>query len=183
MIDSEMQRYIRQEIARQVHIVFTGVSSDAKTHTETINNFLPGASALVDRPLVQPYGFASKSADGTLSAVVRQGDHPGNLLTIGHRDKDKPDDLAKGESAMYSVGKYQIRVLKTQVQVGKAGAWETVVVGDTLSTLLKLILDHIIAHKHLGNLGFQTSPPMNAADFADDKTQVDKILAKDGGKF
>jgi hypothetical protein len=176
-------RFIREEIARQVHILFTGTTQGTATHTEDIGEYLPGADTIPERPIMQPFGLASRAPLKTLSVVARQGNHPANMLTLGHRDKNKPDDLGEGEAALYSVGKYQVRIKKNEVQIGKGGAWETQVMGDTLVTLLKAILDHIIIHPHIGNLGFQTSPPQNAADFTQDKTQVDKILAKDGGKF
>lgn len=186
MMDSETVSFIRKEIARSINLIFSGTAGATTTHTEDIQEYLPGAATLPDRPIMQPYGFASRAAANTLQVVVQQGSHPANLVVLGHRDKDKPSDLAEGESAQYSSGKYQVRVLKGKIQVGKNGVWETVVVGETLEELLKALIQLIADHQHIGNLGFLTGKPMTEADFLQLKANFldnDKILSKDGGRF
>ena len=185
-MDSEMMRFIREEIKRQVQIITSGETGATSTHTETINSLYPGMDPIQSRPISQPYGFASRAARGTISVTAQQGDHPGNKITLGHRDKDKPSDLDEGESAQYSVGKYQVRARKDKLELGKDGVWEEMVMGETLRTFLIELLDLIVAHQHQGNLGYPTSAPITASDFTSLKaSNLDnsKILAKDGGMF
>jgi len=186
MITPEIKRFINLEIKRQVNIIMSGTAGATSQHTETINDLYPGMGEIPDRPIMQPYGFASRAKEGTVSVTARQGDHPGNVVTLGHRDKDKPADLDAGESSVYSSGKFEVRVLNGQIQVGKNGDFETVVVGDTLKTLLISLIDTIVQHTHLGNLGYPTGFPQNAAAFNILKANTlsnDKILAKDGGRY
>jgi hypothetical protein len=187
MIDSELQRYIHTEIVRYTRdIVLNALSKDSKVLTEGVDQLFPGMGPQDDRPLAHPYGFASKAPDGTLSVVLRQGDHVGNRMVIAHRDPARPVDIAQGESVQYSKGGYEVRVKNGKIEIGKGGTFETAVLGDTLQKILVAILDAIVEHTHLGNLGFPTSPPQNAAVFTQIETsqvQNGKFLAKDGGGF
>lgn len=186
MIDSEIRRYIEQEIDKKLNVILHGVSQDATNQTETIQNLFPGQDGFKTRPVMHPYGFVSRAIDNVISVIGRVGSHTGNRFVMGHRDKDRPDDVEKGESYLYSSGKYQIRVKNGKVEVGKDGEYQTLVVGEDLQAALIAIIDAIVAHTHIGNVGFPTSPPQNAATFTQIKTdQVagGKLLAKDGGKF
>lgn len=185
-MDAEMMRFVREEIKKQVHIIFTGTAQSAATHTETINDYLPGAPSVTDRPIMHPFGYMSKAPDGTLSVVARQGDHPANMVVLGHRDKGKPTDIDAGESVVYSLGGFKIKFFNDKVQVAKGSDYETIVCGETLIEFLKSFIKHIMEHQHLGNLGFQTSVPLNNPDFESDQANFldnEKILAKTGGRY
>lgn len=185
MIDAELRRFIEKEIKRQVQVVLTGATESNAALTESIASAYPGMATVPSRPLVLPYGLASRAPEGTISCVLRQGDHPGALLTVGHRDAKRPS-VEVGESSLYSKDGYEVRVKNGQIQVGKNGVFETVVVGDTLKTLLSALIDAIVQHTHLGNLGYPTGAPQNAAVFSNLKAENlsnDKILAKNGGRF
>jgi phage gp45-like len=183
--ESELKHFIVKEIQRQVKIITSGAAGDNTSTTETINELYPGMPAIPNRPVMHPYGFASRAPANTISVVAQQGEHPGNRVTLGHRAKDRPD-MDEGESVQYSSGGYQVFVKNGAIFVGKNGTLEHMVVGDQLNTFLKLLLDLIVAHTHTGNLGVPTSPPINVADFNEAKAENltnSKILAKDGGRF
>lgn len=185
MMDAETRKFILDEIKRHMHIITSGSAGATTKNTETINSLYPGMSSFPDRPVSQPYGFVSRAPQGMISVTAQQGEHPGNKMTIGHRDKNAPA-VDEGESRMYSVGGYNIAVKNGEIFVGKGEVLEHMVVGETLRDFLIAVIDAIVIHQHIGNLGVPTGAPTNAATFTNLKAQNlsnDKILAKDGGRF
>lgn len=182
MTDADVLRFIREEIRRQLNVILPGSAGGNTSQTEDIDQMLPGMPTITERPVMHPYGFASRAARGVISVVARVGDHLGNRLVLGHRDKDRPASLAEGEACIYSVGKFEIRVAKDRVQIGKDGTYETAVVGEKLTEFLTELMTQLIQHTHPA----PGAPPTNVAAFTQAKTQyIDngKILAKDGGRF
>lgn len=101
MIDSELRREIKTEIERQVQIILAGISGNNTNSIETIENLYPGMPNVVDRPVMHPYGMVSRAKKGTVQVVARQGEHLGNWVVMGHRDKDRPD-VEEGETILYN---------------------------------------------------------------------------------
>lgn len=181
------EKWVRDEIKRQLNIILNASAGENTTSTETINQLFPGMPGITARPVMHPYGFVSRAVKGIISVTAKIGDHFGNRLVLGHRDKDRPTNLDEGESAVYSMGGYTIRMKNGKIELGKGEDYEVAVVGDTMVEFLTLLLDHIIAHTHICSVpGAQGAPPLNVADFQDDKANFianEKILAKDGGRF
>lgn len=186
MMDSDQIRFIREEIRKQLNIILNAEAGPNDSQTETINKLFPGGPSITGRPVVHPYGFASRAAQGIISVVTKVGADMQNRMTIGHRDKNRPSDLQEGETVVYSVGDYRLKIQNDKIFVGKGTDYEPVVVGETLRQFLITLVQLIVAHTHLGNLGIETSPPLNAEDFTDAEAQnLDnkKILAQDGGRY
>lgn len=184
-MNAELTAFIRNEIKRQLQIITSGAAGNTTLTTEDIVALFPGMPTITGRPVMHPFGLVSRAPKGTISVTAQQGNHPGARLTLGHRYATPPT-VAEGETAIFSRGEYTVKVENGQILVGKGGEYETVVVGETLKTLLISMITAIIAHTHLGNLGVETGPPLNATDFSDLVSQYlsnDKILAKDGGRF
>lgn len=184
MMDSEDVAFMRAEIKRQVQIILFGTTGNTTpdAQTEDIQQMTPGMTTITSRPVMHPYGFASRAPTNTLSVVTRCGDHAGNRMVMGHRDAKKPAVANPGESAQYSAGGYVFRCQNGKVTVEKNGEVETFVVGDTLSELLGQFLQAIAIHTHAA----PGTPPTNAVTFTDLKENfVDNkmILAEDGGRY
>lgn len=185
MIDPEMRRQLHIEMAKMARVILSGSAGTNTMITENIENLYPGMGTITERPIMHPYGFASRAPAKTIQVTARQGEHIGNMVVLGHRDSAKPD-VEVGESVAYSMGGYEVYIRNGKITLAKDGDEETAVVGDTLSTFLKALLDAIIAHTHTGNLGYPTGAPLNSITFTQLKTENldnDKILAKDGGRF
>lgn len=181
----EIRKFIQDEVKKQVNIILSGQAGANTQFVETIDNLFPGMPSILNRPVLHPYGYVSRAPQGTLSVTARMGDHAGNRMVIGHRDANRPA-VGPGESAIYNVNGYEVRLAAGTVQIGKNGTFETAVVGDTLVTLLSQLLDLLATHTHIGNLGAPTSPPQQASDFTQLKSDFvanERILAKDGGRF
>lgn len=186
MMDADTRRFIQNEIRRQINLITSGESGTNTIESEDIQNCYPGMATIEARPVMHPYGFVSRAAKGTIQVTAQQGDHPGNKMVLGHRDKDRPD-LEEGESKVYSLGQYQVHIKNDSIKFGKGTTFETAVVGETLAQLLSQMLDAIVAHKHTTTSpGTLTTPPDNASTFTSLKSDFvsnEKILAKNGGRF
>jgi hypothetical protein len=142
---------------------------------------------ILARPVMHPYGYASRAPKGTVSVTARQGEHTGNRLVLGHRAPDRPNDLAVGDSVMYSVGDYRVKITSTQILISKGTDYEPLVVGETLRQFLIALIELIVEHKHVCSApSAPGGPPMNFADFQElgaENLDNEKILAKDGGRY
>lgn len=186
MIDPELRRLIEDIVKQQLNIILTAKTTSSKVKTESISDLFPGMPTISDRPVMAPYGVASKPPMGTKSVVGQHGDFKGNRIVLGHRDEKRPTDLDDGEAMIYSLGKYKVKCFLDKIQIGKDGVYETVVAGETLVDFLTQFIDAFIAHTHIGNLGYPTSP-INE-NFAAEILKAnfltnEKVLGKDGGRF
>jgi hypothetical protein len=138
MMDSETRRFLQEEIRRQVNIVLHGETdaTDTTLFTEDIANLFPGQSTITGRPVVHPFGIMSRAPKGTISVVVRVGDHAGNRMVTGHRDKGRPTDLEEGESCLYAAQGSKINVRQKKIEIGSSSASEPLVLGNILKTYL-----------------------------------------------
>lgn len=170
-------------------VILPGVSGENTQDSETISQMYPGMKDQPARPVMHPYGFVSRAPSGTIQVTGRNGDHPSNRMVLGHRDKDRPADLASGESATYSVGKYQVRTRNAVLEIGKDGVFEPMVMGDTLRDFLIAFIDLYLQHVHVTTApGYYTSIPdgpnvLQTEELKANNLGNDKILAKDDGRF
>ncbi len=126
MIESDVQRFIREEIKRQLNVVLSGQSGDnADVETETIDNMYPGMPSITKRPVMHPFGFASRAPKKTISVTAKQGAEPTNRMVLGHRDSLRPKDLGEGDSVIYSSdGKSVlafVKLLKDEISFSTGG--------------------------------------------------------------
>lgn len=182
----EVLSLIRQELRVALQIIASGQTANSTQTTEDIAELFPGMPTVTSRPIMRPWGLVSRAPKGTISVTGQQGNHPGNKLTLGHRDANPPA-VEVGETAIYNVAGYIVKLSGTSVQIIKSGTTKTMVVGEDLKELLGMLLDAIVAHTHTSAApGSPTGPPLNASAFTQLKTNYvenDKILAKDGGAF
>lgn len=202
MDESQIRRLIREEVAQQLNVILNAAAGSNDSQTETISALFPGSPEIPGRPVMHPYGFVSRATQGTISVIAKVGASIQNRMTLGHRDSKRPS-LQVGEAAVYSKGGftarvenekvivgeiagYQVQMTKSQILLGKGGTLEPAIMGTTAVDFFKALIELIIAHTHMGNLGIQTPPPLNIADFVQLKAQQldnNHLLAEDGGRF
>ena len=102
MNTSELMAAIREEIRRQVQVILHGETGTNTAEDEDIANLVPGMPTITARPVMHPYGFASRAPAGTIQVIGRVGEHASNRFVLGHRAADRPADLEVGETALYS---------------------------------------------------------------------------------
>lgn len=118
MMDADDIAFMRQEIKRQVQLVLFGAAGKTAQNIEDIQEMVPGMATIPDRPVAHPYGFASRASQGTISCVIRCGDHAGNRMVFSHRDQFRPKDIEEGETAIYSSKFYQLRAGNKKIRMG-----------------------------------------------------------------
>ena len=166
MLDSETRKFIQIEIQRALDIILTAsTGSTPNVEQETIRDLYPGMDQTQARPVMHPYGIASKAPTGTLNVVAKSGSHVGNRMVIGHRDKNRPGDLSEGESVLYSSGGMKVYTRNGKIQIASENSDNPLVLGNELKDLLSQVLQLIADHTHVGNLGAETSEPINSGDF------------------
>lgn len=167
MNDSELKRWVREEIARQIIVITSGTAGDNTAESETIDSLYPGSPSIPTRPVMHPYGFASRALKGSIQVTAKVGADPSNRMVLGHRDSKRPADLETGESVLYSSEGYQLRAMLDGLRVVKGDKKFALLLGEDLIAVLAKIIDVLVIHTH----GPPGTPPTNAADFTNIKTQ------------
>lgn len=177
----EIIRFIREEIRKQLSILLFGSSGANASDRETIENMYPGQPGITGRPIMHPYGLVSRAPNGTISVVGKTGEHAGNRMTLGHMDRGRPSDVEQGEATLYSSGGYQVRVKNGQIEVGKNGNWETVMLGEATNAVLSALITEAISHVHTGNLAIPTTPSLTGSTLTTHQATIsgEQNLAKD----
>jgi hypothetical protein len=168
MLDSEILRAIRLEVQRQMNVVLPGVTEGTTDDgKEDIGNMFPGMPTATKRPVVHSYGVVSRAPRNTASVVARMGEHTGNRIVLGHRDKDRPK-VQEGESALYNADgelvylkKGEAQIISKKVKLGSANAANAGVLGDVLSNLLGEVvgaIDGLFSDLSAGPIGIISSP-------------------------
>lgn len=176
-------RWIRQEIATQLNIILSAQAGDnAAVQTEDIENLLQNNPTIPKRPVMHPYGYASRAPRGVFSIVAKMGEGPSNRFVLGHRDGDRPTDLQLGETRVYSLAGYTVRWNDSGVFLSHGDSTpEPMVLGTAANEFLGMLLDLIANHTHAG----QGAPPSNTLQFTQakaDTIDTKKLLAtKEGG--
>lgn len=173
MLDSEVQRFIRQEITRHINLIVMGLSDENDKNSESVRNMFGEGPLTLKYPVCQPYGFSSRAKVGVQAVVARVGEHPAARLILGHRDIEKPDH-EQGEAIIYNEFGQQIRLEQDAVKVGGATADQPLVLGTVLAELLGKLIDMMVTGDFLlvTSPGNPTGPnPAKAADLTAWKSQ------------
>lgn len=173
---------IKRKISMMVARGRVELVTDAKKIQQMQATFL--ADETLDRlERIQEFGFTSTPKPGAqVVALFLNGSRDHGVIIACDDGTVRPQDVAEGEAAVYSYGKYQVRVKNDRIQVGKDGTYETVVVGETLAELLGKLIDDLATHTH----GAPGAPPTQATTISARKDSYitnNKILAEDGGRF
>lgn len=107
MMDAHDWAMVRKEIARACSVILHGRTAETQVDdapsTESVDDCPPGAPTIEGRPVMHPYGLASRAKANTTAVIARVGDHPANKMIIGHRDKDRPALENEGDVALYDM--------------------------------------------------------------------------------
>ena len=190
MLDSETQRYIRQEVQRHLNILIMASSDEATKNGAKVRDMYGSTPQTPEFPAMMPWGFAHRPPTGLQTVLGRIGEHPGARIILGHRDIDKPD-LEEGEVILYNENGEQIRLEKEKVvmqtksgeavriedgkvKLGGSTADQAVVLGTVLAELLGSLMDTLVTGDFLlcTSPGSPTAPnPAKAAQITQWKAQ------------
>jgi phage gp45-like len=180
MIESDVRRFIQEEIRRQVNILLHGQAGTTTNVSETIDNMYPAMPSITDRPVMHPYGFVSRAPKGTISVTGRIGEHAGNRFVMGHRDISRPT-LNEGESILYNQFGQTVYLEDGNIHIGTKESSNPVSLGNEIKALWIEVLDILEKHTHVTPApGSPTSKPIEALEFTAAKAgnvTNDKILS------
>ncbi len=149
-MDSVQKRFIQEEIKRQINILLTGAAGETTATTETINSMFPGMPAITARPIMHPFGLASRATQGTPSVVGRGGDHFGARFTMGHLDPARPTDIGSGETVLYNEFGQRIYIRDGEIQIGSESSENPMVLGDILQDFIRDLWELIQGSPQVG---------------------------------
>ncbi len=195
-MDAELKKEIHNEIKKAINIILSGQTGDNSHEVETIADLFPGMPPIPNRPVMHPFGFGSRATAGTVQVTAKQGDHAGNRIVLGHRDKARPTDLEAGEAVIYSsdgtTPLLKVYVKKDKILLGSSDSAENLVLGlkyheyltsflgnvlDTLTTLIEArLLDS--THHHIGFIGIPTAGPIETADMVLQKEALETLKSQ-----
>lgn len=138
MNDVEIRAMIKEEVNKMVSgIILNGQAGATTVDVEDIDNMYPGMPTVTKRPVVHPYGYASRAPRGVLSVIARIGEHFGNRYILGHRDNKKPQ-LNEGETAVYSLGGHLLKVSNDQIEIThKTGSTFQIIANGSIQAATK----------------------------------------------
>jgi hypothetical protein len=172
-IQSELRAMVRAEIKQQMQVILYGLHESGDKNTAKVSNVVPGSPVTESRPLMAPFGLASRAPKGKLAVTGRVGDHPAARLILGYRDDSRPE-MEEGEAVLYNAHGQEIRLENGAIKIGSAAANEPVVLGLVLKTLLEFAFDTLIAGDFLltTSPGNPTAPnPAKAAELTAKKNE------------
>ncbi len=164
MSDSDIIRLIKQTVTDMLAPILMGavVSNDTQTRS-TVQRFnseapIPGLRN------IQPFGVSSKALPQTSALIIPIAGDPSHLNMVGHFDEAKPTGQ-DGETLLYDAYGHIIYLSQTKMQFGSKASAENMVLGQVFKTFMDNLLTQLQNETHIGNLGYETSVPVNAPQY------------------
>jgi phage gp45-like len=169
---------IRKEVRRQLNIILSGAAgSNASTENETINALYPGSPQISDRPVMHPYGLASRAPAGKIQVTARQGSDPQNRIVLGHRDDLRSGlGIESGETMIYaSDGKTVLASIKLG-STGVAMKAKTFSVTNDTTELLASVVQCLLDIGSATTVTMLGNQPLVMPTFVNDLEKVQTFL-------
>lgn len=189
---------IRQAILNHVQPLYRGAFDRTSKLSAQLKELIGfGTGDRVQHAM--PYGLVSKPYSGILAYFLNLLGKSQAPVIVSHLDRDRPDPAAEGEVILYCLsadrtltpvratlspdGKF-VLYAQTKIQIGSKDSDQPLVLGTELKDLLSTVLaklsqlsDEVAKHQHMGNLGYNTPPPVTAATFSTLKETFDQLKA------
>lgn len=164
MNESEIRRLIKDAIREELApVLMAFVTANATQLRSSVKNFAT-AGEISNLRSIQPFGFGSRAPVQTPALVIPIAGDPTHLVIAGHFDANRPSHN-NGETVLYDNFGHIVYLSSTKMQFGSKASAENMVLGQVFKTMMDTLLEAIATHTHTGNLGYPTSPPVNAGDF------------------
>jgi phage gp45-like len=181
-VDNDVVRFIREEIRKQVNVILMAKAGETTFESEDLQDLFAGMPTITKRPVMQPFGVASRAPTGTRSVIGRVGEHFGARMVLGHQDQAKPDYHSVGETVLYNQFGQAIYLKSGSVHIGKPTTSNPAVVGNETKALFQALIQWILTHTHITTApGSQTTPTFQASDLTsilNNNVENDKILSQ-----
>lgn len=167
MTESEIRRLIRAEIREALAPIMMGfvVSNENVQRSTMKRTSMEGPTPNVRN--IQPFGISSKAPPATEALFVPVNGDPTHVNMVGHFDKAKPEVTKDGETSLYDSFGHEVYLSENKMQFGSQASANPMMLGDVVQQLFSTLLELIASHNHIGNLGYPTGVPSNAAQFTE----------------
>ena len=164
MNESQLMSIIRRVVRQELSAVLLGKVTSNESQTRLSMQHFSTAAGLQNIRSIQPFGVSSRAPVGTpvVTAPVNH-DHT-HIISLGNFDENRPT-TNDGETILYDAYGHIVYLSETKMQFGSKTSAENMVLGQVFKAPMSSTLQDIAVHKHIGNMGYLTSPPDNAADF------------------
>lgn len=156
-----IRKVIRQELAQ---ILLGSTTANKDQFYSSVQRF--DETPIDNNRKILPFGISSRAPVGTQGLVVPVNGDPTHLVVVGDFDANRPT-LNDGESMLYDQFGHVVYCSESKIQIGTKAAAENFVLGQVFKTFANNLLQAIAEHTHIGNLGYETSPPDNAEAFVE----------------
>lgn len=163
MNDSEIRSIIRQEIKQALTPVLMGFITSNEDVKRIMAKRMSNEGPMNVRS-IQPFGLSSKAPPETQTLLVPIAGDPTNMNAVGNYDTNKPD-VEDGEVSIYDNFGHEVYLSQDKMQFGSKDSANPMMLGDLVQECLSNMLQLIIEHNHMGNLGYPTGAPSNAIQF------------------
>lgn len=164
MTESDVITLVRKILRKELVPTLMGVLVSNQDQLRITMQRFASEGSIPNLRNIQPFGVASRAPAGTALLVSPVGNDPSHLNVIGAFDANRPS-LEDGESMLYDAYGHIVYLSQSKMQFGSKSSSENMVLGQVFKTMMDTLLTAIATHTHIGNLGYQTTPPDNAADF------------------
>lgn len=164
MTESDIIKLVKRTMREQLAPILMGIVVSNESQNRSSAQRFDTDSPISNLRNIQPFGFSSRAPKGTPGLVVPIAGDPTHLNLVGHFDEGRPSG-SDGETLFYNAFGQLIYLSNGKIQVGSKASAENMVLGQVFKSMMDTLLVAIKTHTHVGNLGYSTSPPENAADF------------------
>jgi phage gp45-like len=164
MTEAETIRMVRQIIRTELAAIFMGNVQSNESQTRSTAKRFSNEAPIGNMRSIQPYGISSRAPAQTQGLIVPVNGDPTHLLLLGHFDEARPVG-ADGETFLYNEFGQMVYLSNGKIQVGTKASAENLVLGQVFKTFMTNLLTQLQEETHIGNLGYATSVPINAAEY------------------
>ncbi len=182
MNESAIIKMVREIIKQELAPILMGTTVSNQSNTQATFQHFSSEAPIGPVRSIQPFGLSSRAPAGTSLLTVPVNADATHQNIVGHYDTAKPT-TNDGETILYDAYGHVIYMSQSKVVLGAKTSTQNVVLGQILKTLFDNWLGYDQAQTHTGNLGYPTSPPLNAAQYAaiqaspvDDETMLSEVV-------
>lgn len=164
MTEADIRLLIRREIMEVLAPILMGKIISNESNNRSTMRRMPSEAPLANLRNIQPYGVSSRAPAGTSCLTIPVAGDPTHINIAGHFDESRPT-TKDGECILYDANGHIIYLSESKMQFGSKSSANPMMLGDIVLKLLSDLLELIANHRHVGNLGYQTSEPLTQMQF------------------
>lgn len=165
MNQSEILKMVREFIRQEVSLAMMGITVSNESQVRSTTQRFTTEAPVGNNRRVLPFGVSSRAPAGTQTLIIPVNGDVTNPATVGDFDSNRPVGN-DGETLLYDAYGHVVYLSQSQVSLGSMNPTQNLVLGQIFKTFMDNLLEQLQEETHIGNLGYPTSPPVNAPAYA-----------------